>query len=108
MTIQAWLIFVMSAVLEVGGDAVIRKGLGVRSTVVVAAGFVALGCYGLVVNLVNWDFSKLLGVYVAFFATVSVLTGWLVLKESVPISTWVGLVMIVAGGLTIQFGGRFP
>jgi small multidrug resistance family-3 protein len=53
---------------------------------------------------VKWDFSKLLGVYVAFFAVVSVLCGLLAFKEAVPISTWLGLGLIVTGGLVIQFG----
>jgi small multidrug resistance family-3 protein len=56
------------------------------------------------VNSVKWDFSKLLGVYVAFFATVSVLCGLLAFKETVPISTWLGLGLIIIGGLVIQFG----
>lgn len=63
-----------------------------------------LGCYGLVVNSVKWDFSRLIGVYVAFFALVSVLVGRFVFKESIPLSTWAGLVLILAGGMVIQFG----
>ena len=71
---------------------------------VIAAGCVVLACYGLMVNTVKWDFSKLLGVYVAVFAVVSVLCGLLAFKETVPISTWLGLGLIVVGGLVIQFG----
>ena len=63
-----------------------------------------LGAYGLVVNLVKWDFSKLFGVYVAIFALISVLAGHFLFEEIVPVSTWVGLGIIVAGGLVIQFG----
>ncbi|HET6419640.1 MAG TPA: hypothetical protein VFG19_05750 [Geobacteraceae bacterium] len=104
MTIVAWLIFIVAAVLEVGGDAVIRKGL--RGSIVwfIISGFIMLGCYGVVVNTVKWDFSRLLGVYVAVFAVVSVLTGRLVFKESVHPSTWLGLAIIVAGGAVIQAG----
>ena len=104
MTRIAWLVFVAAAVLEVAGDAVIRKGLRGNSWLLIAGGFVTLGGYGLVVNLVTWDFSKLLGVYVAVFAAVSVLAGRFVFKESVPSSTWVGLTLIVVGGLVIQVG----
>lgn len=104
MTRLAWLIFLAAAMLEVGGDAVIRKGLRGSSLPLIAAGFATLGCYGLVVNLVKWDFSKLLGVYVAVFALVSVLAGRFVFKETVPVATWVGLSLIVAGGLVIQLG----
>jgi small multidrug resistance family-3 protein len=65
-----------------------------------------LAGYGLLVNTVRWDFSRLLGVYVAVFALVSVMCGRFVFGESVPNSTWVGLAVIVAGGLVIQFGGH--
>jgi len=104
MPVVAWLTFLVAASLEVGGDAVIRKGLRGSGLALIAAGFVVLGCYGLVVNLVQWDFSRLLGVYVGVFATLSVLCGRFVFRESVPASTWLGLAIIVAGGLVIQFG----
>ena len=106
MKILAWLIFLSAAILEVGGDATVRRGLRGSNLALIIAGFVALGCYGLVVNSVKWDFSRLIGVYVAFFALVSVLVGRFVLKESVPLSTWAGLTLILAGGMVIQFGRR--
>jgi drug/metabolite transporter superfamily protein YnfA len=101
MTFLAWLIFIVAALLEVGGDALIRKGLAFSNLGFMAGGFLLLGCYGLVVNLVRWDFSKLLGVYVALFALVSILWGHFILKETVPISTWLGLMIIIVGGLII-------
>lgn len=106
MNVIAWLIFVVAALLEVGGDAVVRRGLRGGSAAFVAAGFVALGCYGLVVNSVKWDFSRLIGVYVGFFALTSVLVGRFVFEEAIPLSTWAGLVLIIAGGMVIQFGTR--
>ncbi len=102
--IVAWVVFIAAAVLEVAGDAVIRKGLRGAGIGIVLVGCVILGLYGVVVNLVSWDFSKLLGVYVAVFAIVSVFCGLLIFDEAVPASTWAGLLMIVAGGLVIQFG----
>ena len=105
MTYLAWLIFVVAALLEVGGDATIRRGLRGGGLLFIVAGFVVLGCYGLVVySAKSWDFSKLLGVYVAFFALVSILCGRYIFKESIPISTWIGLALIIIGGLVIQFG----
>jgi len=100
----AWLVFVGSALLEVGGDAVVRRGLRGSSIGIILAGGLMLAGYGLLVNTVKWDFSKLLGVYVAVFAIVSVVFGRFVFGESVPNSTWVGLAIIVAGGLVIEFG----
>ena len=100
----AWLVFVGSALLEVGGDAVVRRGLRGANVIIVLAGGIMLAAYGLLVNMVRWDFSRLLGVYVAVFALVSVMCGRFVFGEIVPNSTWVGLAIIVAGGMVIQFG----
>ncbi len=86
-----WLLLVAAAVLEVGGDALVRRGFRGGGWPWVVAGCVTLACYGLIVYLVKWDFSKLLGIYVAVFALFSVLTGYVIFGEDVPISTWVGL-----------------
>lgn len=104
LPVLAWLIFLAAAVLEVGGDAIVRKGMRGGGLAFLALGFIMLGTYGVVVNLVPWDFSKLLGVYVAIFAFVSVLAGRLIFHEAVPLSTWVGIAIIAAGGLVVQFG----
>jgi len=100
----AWLVFLGSALLEVGGDAVVRKGLRGANIIIILAGGLMLAAYGLLVNTVRWDFSRLLGVYVAVFALVSVMCGRFVFGESIPNSTWVGLAIIITGGLVIQFG----
>ena len=105
-TLLVWLIFLFAAALEVGGDALIRRGLHQRGLGLIAGGFVVLGGYGLLVNMVKWDFSRLLGVYVAVFAVLSILAGRFLFKEHIPLSTWAGLALIVLGGLTIQFGQR--
>ncbi|BCS52739.1 hypothetical protein [Geobacter sp. SVR] len=107
MSASAWLFFIAAATLEVGGDAIIRKGLRGGALTQIVAGFVMLGCYGLAVNLVRWDFSRLLGVYVAVFATIGVLCGRFVFRESIPGSTWLGLAVVILGGLIIQFGQGF-
>ncbi len=104
MTYISWLVFIAAAILEVGGDAVVRTGLRGSGLVVILIGFAMLGCYGVVVNMVKWDFSKLLGVYVALFALISILFGRFVFKESIPAATWIGLGIIMAGGIIIQFG----
>ncbi|MGC2424602.1 MAG: hypothetical protein WA666_09640 [Nitrospirota bacterium] len=106
MTAIAWIIFIAAAALEVGGDAVIRKGLRGSVAWFIVTGFLMLGCYGVVVNTVKWDFSKLLGVYVAVFAVVSILAGRFLFKETIPLTTWVGLVIIVIGGAVIQTGAN--
>jgi small multidrug resistance family-3 protein len=99
-----WLVFIAAALLEVAGDAVVRRGLRGCSAARILLGCTLLGLYGLLVNSVKWDLSKLLGVYVAFFAAASVLFGRFALRENVPASTWCGLGLIILGGLVIQFG----
>ena len=106
MSAAAWIIFLLAALLEVGGDAVIRQGLRTQGIALIVLGFVLLGSYGLMVNMVKWDFARMLGVYVAVFALVSVLFGKFIFKEVIPTSTWIGLAVIMAGGLIIQYGPR--
>ncbi len=51
----------------------------------------------------KWDFSRLSGVYVTIFALISILCGRFLFKGHIPIATWVGLALIVCGGMIIQF-----
>jgi len=106
MTYLAWLIFIGAAILEVGGDAVVRKGLRGSNLMIIIIGFAVLGSYGIVVNMVKWDFSKLLGVYVAIFALISILFGRFVFQENIALTTWIGLMVIICGAMIIQFGNR--
>jgi drug/metabolite transporter superfamily protein YnfA len=93
-----------TAVLEVGGDALIRKGLQSAGILLVVLGFVVLGSYGVLLNLLELDFSRLLGAYVGLFALTSILFGRLVFHESLPPSTRLGLGLVLIGSLVMQFG----
>ena len=104
MSFVFWILLVVSALLEVGGDAFVRKGLRGSGIVFLLVGCGMLSTYGVVVNLVTWDFSKLLGIYVAIFAVVSVLIGRFVFGDNIPHSTWLGLVLIILGAFVIQVG----
>jgi drug/metabolite transporter superfamily protein YnfA len=106
MTYLAWLIFIGAAILEVCGDAVVRKGLRGNKLIIILIGCALLGSYGIVVNTVKWDFSKLLGVYVAIFALISILFGRFVFRENIPNTTWIGLTVIICGAMIIQFGNK--
>jgi len=102
--VGAVLVFVGAAALEVARDALIRNGMRGGGLALIALGFAVLGTYGVVVNLLDLDFSRLLGAYVGVFAVVSVLFGRLVFGEHVPLSTWVGLAVILAGSLIVHLG----
>jgi small multidrug resistance family-3 protein len=100
------LVLIAAACLELGGDALMRLGLGTGNWLWLLLGAITLTSYGLVVNLVPWNFSQLFGVYVAVFAVVSVLWGKFLFKESIPLTTWIGISLIVVGGLVIQSGQK--
>jgi small multidrug resistance family-3 protein len=102
--LAAWTIFIIAALLEVVGDAIIRKGLRGSRVILIVSGCAILGFYGIVVNTLKWDFGRLLGVYVAIFALVSILFSRFVFKEHVSTTTVAGVMLIVIGGLIIQFG----
>jgi len=106
MTFVAWIVFIICALLEVAGNAAIRTGLKGRGTILILIGCALLGSYGLIVNLVQWDFSRIFGVYVCLFALVSVLCGKFLLQENIPGTTWLGVGVILTGGLIIQFGSQ--
>ena len=71
----ALLALLAAALLEVGGDALVRGGLNAGSMPsrlgLIGAGGVVLLLYGLMVNASAWDFGRLLGVYVAVFFIVA-------------------------------------
>lgn len=100
----AFAVLIVAAILEVSGDAFVRRGLRGRSFMYIMFGFAIVALYAVVVNLLPWEFSRILGVYVAVFAFISVLVGHFVFREGVSISTRVGLALIAAGALVIQFG----
>jgi len=95
-------VFLLAAVLEVGGDALIRRGIRGGGAALVGLGLAVLGAYGLVVNLLSLDFSRALGAYVGMFAVVSVLVGRFAFGEAVPASTWIGLGVILGGSAIIH------
>ena len=100
-------ILVVAAVLEAGGDALVRLGLH-GSSPMARVGFMLLGAivlfsYGTVVNLPPWDFGRLLGVYVTLFFLVAQIINWLVFGLAPTPAIAVGGALIIAGGLTITF-----
>lgn len=97
-------IFAGAAVLEVAGDALVRKGIRGGGLAFLGLGLALLGGYSLSVNLIDLEFSKVLGAYVGVFALASVLIGWLVFHDRVPVWTWLGLAVILCGSLIIQLG----
>ncbi|WP_040507314.1 hypothetical protein [Gluconobacter morbifer] len=95
-------LLLLAAFLEVGGDALVRSGLhatgGARVLYLVAGGLV-LWIYGVTVNLPDWDFGRLLGVYVALFFVAAQIVAYFGFGEVPSLPVCLGGVLIVSGGL---------
>jgi len=101
----ALLILFAAAVLEAGGDAIVRAGIqssqmATRVAMFVVGGLVLFG-YGWVVNAPPWDFGKLLGIYVVFFFVVAQLISFFAFGQKPSPTLLLGGALIVAGGLVI-------
>jgi len=106
----ALLILLIAALLETGGDALVRMGLRASGAAGrfswVAGGGMVLLAYGVVVNTPAWHFGRLLGVYVVLFFLVAQVLGWAVFNEVPSVSTLVGGAFIVVGGVIVSGGFR--
>jgi len=98
-----FIMLVVAAALEIGGDAAIRYGLvhaAWPAGVIGAAGLVA---YGIMVSMDRTlAFNRLMGTYIAVFFVVSQLVAWAVFGERPAPSVVLGGILIVAGGTVIQ------
>src|SRR5262245_2996289 len=101
------MLLALAAVLEVGGDAAVRRGLLQSSRGWMLAGSLALVAYGFTVNASrSIDFGRLMGLSIAVFFVVSQLVNLLAFRERPSLSLVLGGVLIVCGGLIIQAGMR--
>jgi drug/metabolite transporter superfamily protein YnfA len=99
------LILFTAALLEAGGDAIVRFGLRSsslwqRGVFFVAAALILFG-YGWTVNRPPWDFGKLLGLYVVFFFVIAQVISWAAFKQAPSLHVLVGGALIIAGGVVI-------
>jgi small multidrug resistance family-3 protein len=93
----------LAAVLEAGGDALVRNGLHAPA-LPVRLGFMALGAvvlfaYGVTVNLPSWDFGRLLGVYVALFFLVAQIINFFAFGVRPGLPIFAGGALIMSGGI---------
>jgi len=102
----AVLILILAAVLEAGGDAVIRAGLHGASVgrrmALYACGAAVLFAYGYIVNAPPWNFGRLLGLYVVFFFLIAQIVSALAFGQPPTRPVLIGGIMIVGGGVVIS------
>ena len=97
----------LAAVLEMGGDAAIRRGLLRPAWVWLVIGPLMLVAYGFVVNANRAiDFGRLMGLYIALLFVVSQALSIVVFRERPSASLVLGGALIVAGGAVIQLGAK--
>lgn len=104
--IPALFLLTLAAFMESGGDALVRKGLlahGAARGLWFLVGAVVLFAYGVVVNLPNWDFGRMLGVYVALFFVAAQIISYAVFHQSPSLPVLVGGGFILAGGMIMTF-----
>jgi hypothetical protein len=106
--VNKWTAFATLAVcalLEAGGDALVRKGMladsmGRRVALYIFAA-VVLFSYGWLVNRPPWSFGTLLGIYVVLFFVVAQILAFTVFGERMTPALAIGGLLIVSGGVVI-------
>ena len=92
-----------AALLEAGGDALLRKAMvdsaGAARIALFVAGAAVLLAYGIVVNLAPLEFGQLAGLYIAMLFVIWQLVNFVAFRSlpTLPI-----LLLIVAGGLIVS------
>ena|SRR2546423_1680435 len=119
MVVIMFITLFAAAYLEITGDSRIADALAKGRISGIPLGWLLLGAYGVVVNGYNailrrfWggaanavEFSHLLGVYIAVFATMNLALSLWRPDPRRPVSdyTIIGTVVIICGGIIIQFG----
>ncbi len=103
----AFVVLALAALLEVSGDACFQSGLyqatGAAKIVWFLGGTLVLATYGLFVNLPQWDFGKLLGVYVVLFFVIAQIVARVRFHQSPTMPILAGGAFIVIGGIIITF-----
>src|SRR5271156_4185409 len=103
--VGAFAVLSLAAFLEVSGDACFQSGLyqatGATRGLWFLAGAVVLASYGFFVNTPQWDFGKLLGVYVVLFFVMAQIVAKVRFHQTPTLPILAGGALIVAGGLVM-------
>ncbi|MEY4966147.1 MAG: hypothetical protein RL274_1730 [Pseudomonadota bacterium] len=101
------LVLLLAAILEAGGDAVIRKSLlahpGAARVALFVGGAGLLAAYGTLLNLAPLEFGQVVGLYIATLFVVWQVITYFAFGTLPSLPMLVGGAMIVAGGLIVSF-----
>ena len=102
--LTAILLLLLAALLEAGGDWLVRRGIHALAGQRVGwfvLGAAVLFVYGWTVNRPPWNFGELLGLYVVFFFLSAQFISVALLKEPLRGPVIAGGLLIMSGGLVI-------
>jgi drug/metabolite transporter superfamily protein YnfA len=106
-SVGTYSLLAIAALLEVLGDScfqsAVHRSSGIGRAAFFTGGVAVLGFYGVIVNLPEWDFGKLLGAYVAFFFLAAQIVARVRFQQPLTLPVFVGGTLIVAGGAIISF-----
>ena len=109
-SLTALSLLLVAALLEAGGDALVRSGLHAspvpRRLLFLSAGGLILFGYGCLVNVPPWRFGRLLGIYIALFFVIAQTIGWLAFDQVPSRGIWLGGAFIVMGGAIITIAAN--
>jgi small multidrug resistance family-3 protein len=106
---RSTLLFLLAGLLEIGGGYLVWLWLREhRHAALGAAGFVALGLYGVVPVLQPQDapFGRVYAAYGAVFIVLSVLWGMWIDQRRPDARDWVGALVCVAGAIVMMWPRR--
>jgi hypothetical protein len=97
----------VATILEVSGDAIIRKSMydhtGMMRIVFFLIGTVLLFGYGFTLNLAPVDFGRVAGLYIATLFLVWQVINFIAFKTVPGLPIMIGGTLIIAGGLIVTF-----
>jgi drug/metabolite transporter superfamily protein YnfA len=100
------LVLLLAAILEAGGDALVRSSIHASSlttrVALLALGAIVLCAYGYAVNRPPWDFGRVIGVYVVFFFLVAQAISWLAFNQRPTGPIVLGGAFVVVGGVIMS------
>lgn len=96
------ILLILAAILEVGGDALIRNGIKGGGIGLMLSGVIVLAVYGFMVNLTKLDFGHLMGLYIVLFFVVSQTIAVVVFKERLHLPVAIGGSLVIIGGVLMS------
>ena len=107
LSIPLPLLLLFAALLEAGGDAIIRKSLfeyaGLARSGLFLTGVSVLAAYGTFLNLAPLEFGQVVGLYIAILFVVWQAINYLAFGQPPSWPVLVGGMLIVVGGLIVSF-----